>query len=86
MSDCMIFALNINSGKNNKTTPSAYDVVNTLSREAFFMHKGRRYTCALMSIIIGLLIILSQILPEQFWWLMLAFALIGVGLWRIKCC
>ena len=50
------------------------------------MRKGRRNICAIIAIILGVLIIISQILPNQFWWLMLAFSLIGFGIWRIRRC
>ena len=47
----------------------------------------RRGNCiwALAAIGLGLLILLAIILPAEFWWLMLAAALIGAGIWMLRC-
>lgn len=50
------------------------------------MRKGRHNICAMAAILAGFLIMLSQLLPKQFWWLMLAFALIAFGVWRLRRC
>ena len=40
----------------------------------------------MISICAGLVIILSLVLPNSFWWFVLAAALIGGGIWLIRCC
>ena len=40
----------------------------------------------IISICCGLVIILSLVLPTSFWWFVLAAALIGGGVWLIRCC
>ena len=56
------------------------------ARGAFFMRRGRRCLWGLVAVILGLVIMLSLILPPQFWWFLAAAALIGFGLWYIRCC
>lgn len=34
----------------------------------------------------GLVIILSLVLPTEFWWFLFAAALIALGIWYIRCC
>lgn len=51
-----------------------------------FMRRGRRCLWGLTAIILGLVILLSLVLPSSFWWFTLAAALIGFGLWYIRCC
>ena len=43
------------------------------------MRRGRRCLWGLVAIILGLIIILSLVLPSAFWWFALAAALIGLG-------
>lgn len=38
------------------------------------------------AIAVGIVIILSLILPVNFWWFALAAVLIAVGIWYIRCC
>lgn len=40
----------------------------------------------LIAICAGVIIILSLVLPKSFWWFALAAALIGGGIWLIRCC
>ena len=50
------------------------------------MRRGRRRLWGLVAIMMGLLILLSLVLPPSFWWFTLAVGLIGFGLWYIRCC
>ena len=50
------------------------------------MRRGRSCILGLVSILAGLIIILSLVLPSAFWWLVLAVVLIGFGIWYIRCC
>ncbi len=50
------------------------------------MRRGRRCLWGLVAIILGLIILLSLILPSGFWWFLAAAALIGGGLWQMHCC
>jgi len=50
------------------------------------MRRGRRCLWGLVAILLGLLILLSLVLPPQFWWFLAAAALIGFGFWYIRCC
>lgn len=50
------------------------------------MRRGRRCLWGLVAIILGLVIVLSLVLPPQFWWFLAAAVLIGFGLWYIRCC
>ena len=70
---------------NNKMT-SRICCIEFTARGAFFMHRGRRCLWGLVAIILGLVIMLSLVLPPQFWWFLAAAALIGFGLWYIRCC
>ena len=49
------------------------------------MRKGPCTFFALIAIVSGTIIILSLILPTQFWWFMLAAALICLGAWLFRC-
>ena len=40
----------------------------------------------LIAVCAGLVIILSLVLPKSFWWFVLAAALIGGGVWMMRCC
>lgn len=40
----------------------------------------------LIAIGAGVVIILSIVLPTSFWWIVLAVALIGGGIWLLRCC
>jgi hypothetical protein len=50
------------------------------------MRRGRRCLWGLVAIILGLMILLSLVLPSGFWWFLAAAALIGGGLWQMHCC
>ena len=50
------------------------------------MRRGRHCVLAISAIALGLLIILGVMLPGVFWWLLLAGALIALGIWLIRCC
>ena len=50
------------------------------------MRRGRRCVGAFSSIALGLLIILGVVLPGVFWWLLLAAALLALGIWLLRCC
>lgn len=41
---------------------------------------------ALAAILMGVVILLSLVLPSQVWWFLLALGLIGLGLWLLRCC
>lgn len=51
------------------------------------MYKWRRIRCILgvLCIVIGILIILSMVLPSGFWWFGLGIALIAAGVWCVRC-
>lgn len=46
--------------------------------------KNKRWGCA--AIAAGLIIILALVLPEKIWWLLLALALLSLGVWYMKNC
>lgn len=46
--------------------------------------RNNRLGCA--AICAGLIIILALILPAKVWWLLLAIALVYLGIWYIRCC
>ncbi len=50
------------------------------------MHRGRRCVWAFTAIALGLLILMGVLLPGVFWWLLLAAALIALGIWLLRCC
>ena len=50
------------------------------------MRRGGNFVLAVSAISLGLLIILGVMLPGVFWWLLLAGALISLGVWMIRCC
>ena len=50
------------------------------------MHRGRHCLWGCLAIAVGLIIILSLVLPSAFWWFVLAAALICFGVWYIRCC
>ncbi len=52
----------------------------------FFMRRGRHGGLGCVAILAGVIIILSLILPTEFWWFILAAALIGAGIWYMRCC
>lgn len=58
-----------------------------MRRAVFCMHKQRRIRCLLgiFCIVVGILIILSMILPAGFWWFALGVALIAAGIWCVRC-
>ena len=51
------------------------------------MGRGRRRWSlpGLICIALGTAIILGMILPKAFWWFLLGLALIGFGVWLIRC-
>ena len=50
------------------------------------MRRGRRWVCAVTAIVLGVVIILGVLLPGVFWWMLFAAALIGFGVWLLRCC
>lgn len=50
-----------------------------------FLHKGRHPIFAMIAILLGIVIILSLVLPSQFWWFVLAACLIAFGVWLNRC-
>lgn len=48
--------------------------------------QGRRFITAISAIALGVLIVLGILLPDVFWWMLLAAGLIGFGLWLLRCC
>lgn len=50
------------------------------------MRKGRPNLWGCVAIIAGLVIILSLVLPTEFWWFIFAAVLIGAGVWYIRGC
>ena len=49
------------------------------------MHKGGHSIIAIIAILLGIVIILSLVLPSQFWWFALAAGLISFGIWLNRC-
>lgn len=49
------------------------------------MRRGHRSIIGCIAISAGILIIMSIVLPGEFWWFVLAAALIGGGIWFIRC-
>lgn len=49
------------------------------------MRRGRSGVWGCVAIISGVVIILSLILPAEFWWFIFAAALIVAGIWYIRC-
>jgi uncharacterized membrane protein HdeD (DUF308 family) len=64
--------------------------INGGGREAVFFMRGGRRSChwswGFIAIIAGIVIILALILPAEFWWFMLAAALIAAGIWYMRSC
>lgn len=50
------------------------------------MRRGRRGFLGCAAIGAGLIIILSLVLPTDFWWFVLAIILISAGIWFLRCC
>jgi len=50
------------------------------------MRRWRRCLWGLVAVILGLVIMLSLVLPPQVWWFLAAAVLIGAGLWVMRCC
>ena len=50
------------------------------------MRKGNHSIWGCVAIIAGVVIILSLVLPTEFWWFILAAELIGLGIWFIRSC
>lgn len=50
------------------------------------MRRRRPRFWALTAIALGLIIMLAVLLPGEFWWLLLAAALVGLGIWMLRCC
>ena len=49
------------------------------------MRRGNHSIWSCTAIAAGVVIILSLVLPTEFWWFVLAAALIGLGIWYIRC-
>lgn len=49
------------------------------------MRGGGRGVIGYAAIAVGIVIILSLILPVNFWWFALAAILIALGIWYIRC-
>lgn len=49
------------------------------------MRNGKRFNLGGLFILAGVVIILSLVLPSQFWWFMLAAVLICFGIWLNRC-
>ena len=50
------------------------------------MRRGRRNMWGCISIGVGLIIILSMVLPTEFWWFAFAALLICLGIWYLRGC
>ncbi len=50
------------------------------------MRWGRRFIWGCTAIGMGIVILLALFLPAGFWWFLLGAALIGLGIWYIRCC
>jgi len=57
-----------------------------MTRGAIFVRRGRRCIWGFAAIVAGIFILLSLILPSQFWWFLIAVCLIAVGIWYLRCC
>ena len=49
------------------------------------MRRGRGGIWGCVAIGAGLVIILSLVLPTEFWWFVFAAALIALGIWCMRC-
>lgn len=49
------------------------------------MRNSKKNWIAAISILAGVVIILSLVLPSQFWWFVCAAGLIGFGIWLNRC-
>ena len=47
--------------------------------------RRRSNLLGLVCILAGLTIILGMILPKAFWWFLLGTALVGAGVWLLRC-
>ena len=47
--------------------------------------RSKGYGIGKLFIIVGLIILLSMILPVKFWWFMLGVSLISFGIWYNSC-
>ncbi len=50
------------------------------------MRGGRRGMWGITAIVLGVIILLSLVLPKEFWWFSLAALLIAAGVWLLRCC
>lgn len=50
------------------------------------MRWGRRFIFGFAAIGLGVVILLALVLPAGFWWFLCGAALIGFGVWYIRCC
>lgn len=57
-----------------------------IMRGAIFVKNGRKRTIGCCAVCVGVIIILSIVLPGEFWWFMLAGVLIAAGIWYLRCC
>lgn len=73
-------------GKLNRNKISASGIeFNNAVQGGGFLHNGRRSILAVIAILTGVIIILSLVLPSQFWWFVLAAGLIAFGVWLNRC-
>ena len=49
------------------------------------MRRGKHSLCGIIAIATGMIIVLSLVLPSQFWWFVLAGCLIAFGVWLLRC-
>ena len=56
------------------------------TRGRLSMRWGRRFLWGCTAIGAGVVILLALILPAGFWWFLFGAALIGLGIWYIRCC
>ena len=57
-----------------------------MAKGRVFVRRNGMNFWGLIAIGIGVVIILSIVLPKSFWWFVLAGALIGGGIWLLRCC
>ena len=69
---------------NNSAAPGIVFIKNAYAGGGF-LRKGPCALFAVIAISSGVVIILSLILPTQFWWFMFAAALICLGVWLFRC-
>ncbi len=73
--------------KSNNLPPFRIDCHRTVCGRAVVFMMRRRGPCpwlGLLLVVVGALIILSMILPKDFWWFILGAAMIGAGLYLMR--